>query len=1096
MSEIFLTLLILLFVLLALLFLTLLVISRLRKIQRAKKKEVYDSVIETILFSVMFDSKSFEAIALEKEYVLNIRDSFFVALLIDAVIKLHKNYSGAYAKSLETFYHESKLVDESCKKLKKGKWSVKCEAIQELAEMNELLAFSLIVKYVDDKNLILRQEAIVAIVKLKGVEGLSFLINYKEQLNEWLQINLIAIIKNNYPYTDSPFYDSFISSENNSVSLFGKRLKAFYEQNGEAFFESGSVVPISYAHVSTLSDKVDKAKQSVFASFKQKSQQAFTLTFSRISVVFILVLLSFLASHIFEISENKALLTPTIIGYSLLNDLYTSLLIAFLISPILLILGFIGKRTAASISWIVCLGLIVIHLALSVYFLKAKVPLGSDLFGYSMDDILFTAKAAGGFSYSLLTSLCICLFLVGFIAYNVNKLAKVISKMIGLISISVVLVFVTCFFLKKERIDAIDEYANYVTTNKSAFFFGNIMEKYNQSNEFDFVDDKQYYLANSSSFEENTIDPTLPFFKHNSQRNTLAPFFNDLSVTDKPNIVFILLEGMGSDFLGATAKLGNFNPFLDSLSQKSLFWENALSSGGRTFAALPSIFGSLPFMKQGYLEEGINAPKANSFFNIMNCNGYSSQYFCGYKPAFDKMDIFLKQQHVEVKLDITKFGPQYKQLPSSNDFSWGYGDKDLFDNYFRTIKIAKPSVSVFFTVANHTPYLIPNQEFYIQKAKERLQQLKLPQEKKEFLGSYLKELSCIVYADDALKFFFDEFAKRDEFKNTIFVITGDHRAPEIPVSFQIDRFRVPLVIYSPLLKKAAHFKSIVTHFDITPSLLALLSKTIKQPQANSWIGTLLDTSTTFMSSRQVGLMRNKNEFVDYISNEYLLSDNNLYKINDEMGLETVTNESKIAQIKQQFEVFKQKNQQVFSTRKLIPDSVLSCETYTMLTNAEPFIGNHSASETHALTAVSAAPPVINAALTSPPPALSSPINKIDAEKAKTENALKTLEKNNLPTNSVSTKSTIRSQSKGNFSAENGSAIGKGFYVIVGTFGNKTNAKKQLTTKVSKKYANSILIQNKTTKNYNVVAMKLDTQDAVDKTNYKKEFPDAWVLKLE
>jgi hypothetical protein len=37
--------------------------------------------------------------------------------------------------------------------------------------------------------------------------------------------------------------------------------------------------------------------------------------------------------------------------------------------------------------------------------------------------------------------------------------------------------------------------------------------------------------------------------------------------------------------------------YLDSLIPKSLYWENFVSNAGRTFGALPSILGSLPYEK-------------------------------------------------------------------------------------------------------------------------------------------------------------------------------------------------------------------------------------------------------------------------------------------------------------------------------------------------------------------------------------------------------------------------------------------------------------------------------------------------------------------
>jgi len=54
--------------------------------------------------------------------------------------------------------------------------------------------------------------------------------------------------------------------------------------------------------------------------------------------------------------------------------------------------------------------------------------------------------------------------------------------------------------------------------------------------------------------------------------------------------------------LGEGAEYGGFTPYLDSLTTKSLYWENFLSNTGRTFGVLPSLLGSLPFGKSGFME--------------------------------------------------------------------------------------------------------------------------------------------------------------------------------------------------------------------------------------------------------------------------------------------------------------------------------------------------------------------------------------------------------------------------------------------------------------------------------------------------------------
>jgi hypothetical protein len=237
---------IVLFFLLTFIFLILLTASRIKKIRRLKKQAGYDILAGNFMLSIIFENTSYAVLSLEKEYAWAIHDTFFRQCLLETIIKLHKSYTGEFAKKLEQCYFDSSLIDETYKKLKHGKWPVKCEAVRELAEMNIVSSYSLITQYVGAKNLTLRQEVIIAIIKLIGLKGLSFLNDYKELLTDWIQLNLIAIIKNNFPTTNEPYYNSFIDSPNKSVALFGKRLKAFYEHTDEPFRQENQLAHIDF----------------------------------------------------------------------------------------------------------------------------------------------------------------------------------------------------------------------------------------------------------------------------------------------------------------------------------------------------------------------------------------------------------------------------------------------------------------------------------------------------------------------------------------------------------------------------------------------------------------------------------------------------------------------------------------------------------------------------------------------------------------------------------------------------------------------------------------------------------------------------------
>jgi hypothetical protein len=148
--------------------------------------------------------------------------------------------------------------------------------------------------------------------------------------------------------------------------------------------------------------------------------------------------------------------------------------------------------------------------------------------------------------------------------------------------------------------------------------------------------------------------------------------------------------------------------------------------------------------------------------------------------------------------------------------------------------------------------------------------------------------SSVLYTDDAIRSFINAYAKRDDYNNTIFFITGDHAFTEFGNTSisAIEHFHVPMIIFSPLLKNARQFHSVSSHLDITPSLLAMLynAYNFKKEQYSHWLGQGIDTAQRFQNIHTMAFTRKNNKTEDYLKNDYYYSGELLYKIGD--GLKT------------------------------------------------------------------------------------------------------------------------------------------------------------------------------------------------------------------
>ncbi|MCK9424473.1 MAG: LTA synthase family protein [Ignavibacteriaceae bacterium] len=568
--------------------------------------------------------------------------------------------------------------------------------------------------------------------------------------------------------------------------------------------------------------------------------------------------------------------------------------------------------------------LLLSNLLLIFYYSKSLVPLGADLFGYSVEEIIRTFQASGGFNLLMVLAVLVLIVLV-VLAFRFSRKIPLQNKLVYLLSA----VLISSFFVYDNFTPNTKEYETdlefYTVVNKLQFFSGRAIP-YLLKEEDEVISGD--YFIDSDVDQQNTftyVNKNFPFLRIDSSQNVLGNFFQ--TTDELPNFVFIITESLGRSYSGEGAIDGSFTPFLDSLAGQSLYWKNFLSTSGRTFAVFSSLFGSLPFAEKGFLELGEKMPPHFSLISLLKQLGYSTAFYHGGDVHFDNMDTFFKRQQVDFVLGDKNFGSGYKKMPAKADqFSWGYGDKDLFKRSLEIIgqQRKSPRVDIYMTLSMHDPFLIEGQEYYRNKVHTQLQTMDLSLQQKQKYEKYIDIFATVMYTDDAFKYFFEEYKKRNDFKNTIFIITGDHRMPEIPIKTKLDRFHVPFLIYSPMLKRTETFSSVSTHFDVLPSLISFLRENykIETPKYVTWLGSGLDTVKNFRNIHSAPLMRNKNELLDYLNQIYFLTDEEVFEVFDNLIIRKIKDDVVQSRLQNYFSEYKLKNKIMLTTKTLLPDSVL------------------------------------------------------------------------------------------------------------------------------------------------------------------------------
>ncbi|WP_303316317.1 sulfatase-like hydrolase/transferase [Flavivirga abyssicola] len=585
--------------------------------------------------------------------------------------------------------------------------------------------------------------------------------------------------------------------------------------------------------------------------------------------------------------------------YKLVNDFWSGLIIGTLLLPLFLLLNSLIKKEAIIITKVLFILFVIIQFSLVKYSLTTNLNLGVDILGYSFNDAFSTVSVSESISFTYFFPFIIFpLFFLLLYKYINNTIIK--RKLIGVGILSILLL--GCLKL------IIPTASSKPHQNKISFLVNDIIKFQREKSKL-----------NSSEFANRTDYPLLK--SANSPKDVLSPFLTFKE--DKPNIVFIVVEGLGSEFVDGNEYSG-FTPYLDSLISKSLYWKNFVSTTGRSFGILPSLFGSLPYGETGFLDV-TKTPSHISLISVLKANGYKTSYYSGGPSSFDRKINFLEYNGIETLVDENKYGPSFEKTKGNDGgFSWGYPDSEIFRKALTSFQIEKqPRLDIVMTLSTHEPFEFPKKEEYMAKVDKLLTSSDELESVKNQINDHKDIFGCLLYTDNAIKEFMHGYEQRPDYSNTIFIITGDHRLIPITQKDKLCRFHVPFLIYSPLLKKADTFKSVSSHWDVTPSVLNTLIKNFKFKPLDKtpWVGNGLDTTRHFRNIHKIPLMRYKGSINDFIYKDYLYSDGELFKINENFGTYKVNEEAIVKTMTDSLLAFKRMNAYVTQQNKIFPDSL-------------------------------------------------------------------------------------------------------------------------------------------------------------------------------
>ena len=281
------------------------------------------------------------------------------------------------------------------------------------------------------------------------------------------------------------------------------------------------------------------------------------------------------------------------------------------------------------------------------------------------------------------------------------------------------------------------------------------------------------------------------------------------------NVVFILVESLSGSFLKEFGNKENITPFLDSLAQKSIFFEDLYATGTRTVRGMEAVTLCIPPTPGQSIVKRPNNQNLYTVSNVFKTREYDCNFFYGGDGYFDNMNayfggngftIYDRGRGSVLSDEIKTIRNNINDSEVTFENAWGICDQDIFNKMLKVAdaqyKSGKPFFNFVMTTSNHRPFTYPSGKIDIPSGTSRE--------------------GAVKYTDFALKELFKKAKTKSWFKNTVFVIIADHCASSAGKDeIDVANYHIPAFIVNLPENQNQKIAKQCSQIDLWPTLFSL-----------------------------------------------------------------------------------------------------------------------------------------------------------------------------------------------------------------------------------------------------------------------------------
>lgn len=270
--------------------------------------------------------------------------------------------------------------------------------------------------------------------------------------------------------------------------------------------------------------------------------------------------------------------------------------------------------------------------------------------------------------------------------------------------------------------------------------------------------------------------------------------------TDRPDIVLVVMEGMGRTMTDIYEDGQPVAPEINRLKNEGIWFDKIYASSFRTDRGNLAIFSGFPGQPNMSLMQYPNkAAKLPGLAQSLKDEGYITRFTYGGDANFTNTRAYIFSSGFEELVDD-------KSLTLEGHVSkWGYADDILLDyaadEFISRIRNEeKPVFDAILTLSSHEPFEVPYQ---------RLQK-PLP--------------NSFAFTDEQIGRFVEKLRKTEEWENMLIILVPDHSTP-YPVSIgnnSPERHHIPMLWLGGAVKEDMTVDEYMAQTDIPATLLGQL----------------------------------------------------------------------------------------------------------------------------------------------------------------------------------------------------------------------------------------------------------------------------------